>query len=576
MRHILMYLKPNIRTMCFGFTVKFTAAMADLLLPWILAYIIDEVTPTKNIGLVLIWGLLMLASSIVSITFNICANRIAAKVSRKTTEQIRHDLFARISYLSNSQVNAFGIPSLISRMTSDTYNIHQMLSIMQRMGVRAPILLIGGIIITSTLDFYLTLVLVATLPLIVLIVYVVTKLSFPLYILQQTASDKLVRKVRESIVGIRVIKALSKTSYEKEQFAKINKEVVTRERKAGVTTAIINPSMSLILNIGLTIIVVVGAQRVDSGLTEVGKIIAFLTYFTLILNAMLAMTRIFVVYSKASASANRISEILIIPEDLVARHESVKKPFKDEVAHIEFKNVSFAYDDSENTLTDISFSLNKGESLGIIGATGSGKTTLINLLLRFYDADSGEIIIDGKNINSIDKDELSKMFGVVFQNDIIFKDTVRNNITLGRELDDERVRAASKFAQAYEFIEGMDEKFDSAVAIRGANLSGGQKQRLLISRSLVGDPKILILDDSSSALDYKTDALLRKEIKDNFNDTTIVIIAQRVSSVMTSDKILVLENGKMIECGSHDELMGTCNVYKQIALSQMGDLIDEK
>ncbi len=566
MKRIFGYLKPYIGRMTFGFVIKFIGTIMDLCLPWILAYIIDYIIPTKNINLIFIWGGLMIVCSILGVTLNITANRMAAKVARNATENIRHDLFEKISYLSSSQVDNFGVPSLISRMTTDTYNVHNMLGMMQKVGIRAPILLIGGIFVTSTLDIYLTLVLVAVLPLIALMVYFVTKKSIPLYKEQQISVDKLIRKVRENIVGIRVIKALSKSEYEKEHFKEINLEVVKKEKKAGMTTAIIDPSMSLLLNLGLVCIILVGAYRVNLGLTEVGKIIAFLTYFTIILNAMLAITRVFIAFSKASASANRISEVLDTPEDLAKENiDSIKSDY-----HIEFNNVSFSYNNVENNLTDINFKLKRGESLGIIGSTGSGKTTIINLLMRFYDINIGEILINGQNIKSIDKSALSKKFGIVFQNDTIFEDTIFENITLGRKIDIEQVKNASLYAQASTFIENIEDEYNARLDIRGANLSGGQKQRILIARALAGKPEILILDDSSSALDYKTDAMLRKEINNNFSETTTIIVAQRVSSVMSLDHILVLEDGEIIGYGSHDELINTCDVYKEISQSQMG------
>ena len=566
MKKIVGYLKPYLGRMTFGVIIKFIGTIMDLCLPWILAYIIDYIIPTENVNLIFIWGGLMIVCSILGVTLNIGANRMAAKVSRNVTENIRHDLFEKISYLSSAQVDNFGVPSLISRMTTDTYNVHHMIGMMQRIGIRAPILLIGGIFVTSTLDIYLTLVLVAVLPLIAMMIYFITKKSIPFYKEQQISVDKLIRKVRENIVGIRVIKSLSKSDFEKEQFKEINLEVVRKEKKAGMTTAIINPSMSLLLNIGLVCIILVGAYRVNLGLTEVGKIIAFLTYFTIILNAMLAVTRIFIAYSKASASANRISEVLDTPEDLIKENiDKIKSDY-----HIEFNNVSFSYNDVENNLTDINFKLKRGESLGIIGSTGSGKTTIINLLMRFYDVKTGEILIDGQNIKSMEKSMLNKKIGIVFQNDTIFEDTIFENITLGRKIDIEQVKAASLYAQASTFIENIDDDYNAKLAIRGANLSGGQKQRVLIARALAGRPEILILDDSSSALDYKTDAMLRKEINNNFSNTTTLIVAQRVSSVMNLDHILVLEDGEVIGYGSHDELINTCDVYKEISQSQMG------
>ncbi len=577
MKKIFGYLKPYIGRMSLGVIIKFIGTIMDLFIPWILAHIIDNVIPLQNIKLIFIWGVLMIVCSILGVTLNIAANRMAAKVARDTTRRVRHDLFKKISYLSSTQVDEFGIPSLISRMTTDTYNVHNMIGMMQRIGIRAPILVIGGIFMTSSLDLYLTLVLIAILPILGLLVYFVTKKSLPLYKEQQASIDRLVRKVRENIVGIRVIKALSKTEYEREQFRDVNLDVVKKEKKAGMTTAIINPSMSLLLNIGLVFVIIVGAFRVNAGSTEVGKIIAFLTYFTIILNAMMAVTRVFIVFSRASASANRIQEVLNTEEDLVihatAEENNLKagKPSNKSEYHIEFKNVSFSYNSVENNLNNISFKLKKGESLGIIGSTGSGKTTIISLLMRFYDVNEGEILIDGVNIKSIDKVKLSEKFGIVFQNDTIFEDTILENITLGRKIDLEQVKKASAYAQASDFIENIDGNYDAKLDIRGANLSGGQKQRILIARALAGRPEILILDDSSSALDYKTDANLRKEIGDKFKDTTTIIVAQRVSSIMNSDHIIVLEEGEILGYGTHDELINTCEIYKEISQSQMSE-----
>jgi ATP-binding cassette subfamily B multidrug efflux pump len=567
MKRVLGYLKPYFGRISLGIIIKFIGTIMDLFIPWILAHIIDYIIPLKDTKLIFVWGGLMVVCSILGVTLNIVANRMAALVARNTTQIIRHDLFEKISHLSSKQVDNFGIPSLISRMTTDTYNVHNMLGMMQRIGIRAPILVIGGIFVTSTLDLYLTLVLVAILPLLGLLVYFNTKRSLPLYKEQQNAVDKLIRKVRENIVGIRVIKALSKIDYEIEQFKDVNFDLVKKEKRAGMTTAIINPSMSLLLNLGLVCIIVVGAYRVNLGMTEVGKIIAFLTYFTIILNAMMAMTRVFVVLSKSSASANRIKEVLDAEVDLTKQDiDPIKSDY-----HIEFNNVSFSYNGIEDNLSNISFKLKRGESLGIIGSTGSGKTTIINLLMRFYDVNNGEILIDGQNIKSIDKLLLNDKFGIVFQNDAIFEDTILENITLGRKIDFEQVKNACIHAQAADFIENINGNYEAKRDIKGANLSGGQKQRILIARALAGRPEILILDDSSSALDYKTDANLRKEIKDNFKNTTTIIVAQRVSSIMNLDHIIVLEDGRIIGYGNHDELINTCEIYKEISESQMSE-----
>jgi ATP-binding cassette subfamily B protein len=582
--------------MALGFTIKVLGTFMDLGLPWVLAYIIDDVIPYKKVSLILWWGLAMILLSIGARSFNITANRMAARVARNTTERLRHDLFEKILNLSGTQLDHFTIPSLESRMTTDTYNIHNMIGLMQRLGVRAPIILIGGIIITSTLEPVLTLVLVAVLPFLGVVVYSVSKKGIPLYLDLQRTVDKMVRVVRENITGVRVIKALSKTASEKQRFSRINDEVVGKEQTAGITMAVTNPIMNLLLNLGLTLVVVVGAFRVNSGASEPGKIVAFLSYFTIMLQAVMAITRIFIVFSKASASASRITEVLETEDDLKTEEglktvedlktvadlktvEDIKTADKLKVKaaqdsnekpeyHIAFEHVDFSYT-NEPCILDINFGIKKGGSLGIIGSTGAGKTTLINLLMRFYDVTKGRITIDGKDIKSMDKQDLRKRFGVVFQNDVLFADKVYENISIGRELPIEQVSQSAEHAQAAAFIEELDNHLDFKLAIKGSNLSGGQKQRLLVARALAGRPEILILDDSSSALDYKTDSLLRNAIRENYKDTTTIVIAQRISSVMKLDHILVLEEGSMVGYGPHEELLEQCEVYKEIYQSQM-------
>lgn len=577
MKKIFIYMKPYIPRMTVGITIKFLGTIMDLLIPWVLAIIIDEILPLRDIKKVLIWGSLMLLFSLLAITGNIVANTMAASVSRDITKIIRHDLFKKITDLSSKQVDTYSPASLISRMTTDTYNVHHMLRMMQRIGVRAPILLIGGILVTLSLDKALTFVLIAVMPFITLVVYLVSKKGIPLYSKLQIKIDLLVRKVREVTSGIRVIKALSKENYESGKFRNINTDVVQMEKKAGIVMAASNPTITLLLNIGLAAIILVGGYRVNIGLGEVGKIIAFLTYFTIILNAMLNITRIFTAYSKAIASANRIEEIFGIEEDLTVITTPADSDSNDaSMYHIEFENVYFSYDVSsqenanDDNISNISFSLKRGESLGIIGSTGSGKSTIVNLLMRFYDPQKGEIRLNGKPIKTIDKGDLHRMFGVVFQNDMIFEDTIYENIKLGRDLSETEVIEAAEYAMAREFIIGKERSYNSDLSIRGANLSGGQKQRLLISRAMAGKPDILILDDSSSALDYKTDAQIRKALNERFSNTTKIVVAQRVSSVMSLDHILVLEDGRQIGYGNHEELVKTCDVYEEISKMQMG------
>lgn len=567
MKKVFYYLKPYLPRMTLGVSIKFAGSLMDLLLPWILSYMIDEVVPKRDVGLIALWGAAMVLASVVAVVTNILANRMASWVAQHTTESLRHDLFSKISYLSCSQIDEYSIPSLESRLTSDTYNIHQMIGMMQRLGIRAPILLLGGILITLTLDPVLTLVLVCTLPFIGFAVFTISRKGIPLYVDLQRGVDSMVRTVRENISGIRVIKALSKTEYEKERFAGVNAEVVCREKKAGMTMALSNPLMNLFLNGGLTAVIIVGAFRVNSGLTQAGKIIAFLSYFTIILNAMMSITRMFVMYSRGSASAARIAEVLDTPIDLkVNPAEQEKTPY-----HVEFDHVSFSYRKKEYNVEDISFRLKRGETLGIIGATGCGKSTLMSLLMRLYDADRGVIQIAGRKLDSIPTEELHTKFGVVFQNDVLFADTIYENIDFGRHLPREEIEKAARCAQAMEFISSLPDGFSHMLTPKGTNLSGGQKQRLLVARALAGRPEILILDDSSSALDYKTDSLLRQALRQEYSGVTTIIIAQRISSILHADHILVLEDGRELGYGSHEDLLNTCEIYREIARSQMGE-----
>ena len=578
---ILKYLRPYFGRMGVGFLIKFIGTIMDLCIPYILAYIIDSIIPVGDRGMIFLWGGIMLICLILALAGNVTANRMASKVASDATEKIRHDLFSKTMYLSNAQTDAFTKPSLISRMTTDTYNVHQALGRLQRLGVRAPILLLGGICVTFTLDPVMACVLLATLPVLGAITVYVSRRSIPMYGGLQEANDRFVRMVREDIAGIRVIKALSKTEYETEKFRGINKEVVERERKNGMVMAIINPSMNILLNLGLVGVILVGAYRVNQGTSEVGKILAFTTYFTIILNAMLSISKMFTILSKAIASGDRIWQVLESEADMQVLEQIYEEADSEEndceetdseQAEIEFSDVTFSYlKGGIPNIQNLSFRIKKGQTLGIIGEIGSGKSTILNLMMRMYDTDNGTIWISGRDVRTYQPEELKKKFGVVFQNDTIFEDTIAGNVTLGREIQEKQVKEALFHAQASEFVEGRAEREEEALNIKGANLSGGQKQRVLIARALADRPEILVLDDSSSALDYRTDARLRKSIRENFTDTTLVMVAQRVSSIRNADLILVMEDGALIGRGTHEELMLNCSTYAEIAHSQMAE-----
>lgn len=573
MKKILPYLSKQKLRIIIQLIVKIIGTLMDLAIPYVLRYIIDEVIPIttkENYTQILWYGLLMVVFSAIGLSFNIIANQSASYVAMNVTRELRHDLFSKVESLSNKQIDEITMPSIISRLSTDTYNVHQMVGMMQRIGIRAPILLIGGIAVTLTLDPILTCVLLFTLPLIILATYIVSKLGIPIFHKVQTSIDNMIRVIRENVSGVRVIKALSKMDYEKNRFSKVNKEVMNYEIKSGYTMTTLNPIINILLNLGLVGVIVLGAFRIKGGETEVGKVIAFTSYFTIILNAMLSITRIFMVFSRSAASAARIEYILDREEDLVV--EDIK-PKKSKYL-IEFNNVDFSYNKKELNLENINIKVLPGQSLGIIGATGSGKTTLINLLMRFYDVDKGEILIEGKNVKSFSHSKLKKLFGVAFQNDTIFSDTIRENITFGRDINDKKLKLAIECSQAKEFIENQPNGIETWLTPKGTNISGGQKQRLFIARALAGNPKILILDDSSSALDYKTDSLLRQNIQKYYSCSTI-IVAQRISSIKHCDNIIVLDEGKIVGNGTHEQLMNSSSIYNEIYQSQMGGDIDE-
>jgi len=567
MKRLMKYIGPYMGWIVLAMFIKLLGAGLELMIPYLMEIILDDVVPAGQKNLIFVYGAGMLICALGCLAANVIANRMSAKSAGRITLSIRHDLFEKLENLSARQMDKLTVPSAESRLTSDTYNINQLLARMQRLGIRAPILLIGGIAMTLSMDTGLALILIGMLPIIAVVVYLVTKYSVPLYTQQQTVLDKVVRTVQENITGIRVIKALSKTEYEKGRFNEVNTELSEIDQKAGRVTSVTNPTSTLVLNLGLTMVILVGAYRVNNGSTEGGVIVAFLQYFTMILNAMMGVTRIFVMWSKGEASAKRVADVLAEPEDLTVLPQ--EEP-AEHAPHIEFKDVTFSYTGVGTNLEDLSFTLEHGQTLGILGATGSGKSTLLNLLLRLYDPDKGQVLIDGRDIRTIPYDELRKKFGVVFQNDFVAEGTIGENIRFFREVSDEAVARAAEDAQA-EFIAHKEGGMDAEVVVRGNNLSGGQKQRLLIARALAADPEILILDDASSALDYRTDANLRQSLREHHRNTTTVVVAQRISSLRHADLILVLSDGKVIGQGKHDELLANCEEYRIIAQAQMGE-----
>ena len=585
MRYLWKYLRAYRWMIAGGMGLKLSATMVELLIPYVMEHLLDHVVPQKEIAPVLLWGGAMILLACCGRFLNITANRKAIWVSKECTFQVRRDLFHAALNLYGSQIDQVGLPSLISRMTSDTYNVQNFIRSAQTIGIRAPIMLVGGIVITLTMDAGLALILCIMAPIMIALVVFVSSRGIPLYDRVQRGMDNIVRIMRENITGIRVVKALSKEPYEIHRFSGVNDDTARRDIKASITMALPGPIVTLFLNIGLTLVVLVGARRVNAGVTQTGVILAFLTYFNMILMGVMGLNRVFMMLSKANASAARIAEVAELPDELPVLPVSEGAQTSRE-GYVVFDHVSFSYAgregganaeafagaSREQCLKDIDFTMKKGGSLGIIGATGSGKTTIINLLMRFYDADEGHVFVDGRDVRTWDRDALRRRFGVVFQNDAIFADTIRENVVFGRDVDEAGLREALADAKAADFVDRYDDGVEHEAAIHGGNFSGGQKQRLLIARALAAKADILVLDDASSALDYRTDAELRRAIREHHGDATLIVIAQRVSSIMGLDEIIVLDEGRMIGRGTHEELLRDCPVYRDIRDTQMGEV----
>lgn len=567
MKVVLGYLKPYAGRVAVGVSIKFIAALLELVLPLLLASVIDDLVPARDLPGIWRTGILMGVLAFGAAGCNITANRMAAWVSMEVTRELRRDLYRKVQALSCAQMDRFSASSMVSRLTNDTYNVHQMFDKVQRGGIRAPMLVLGGLVLTFLQQPVLALVQLAVSLLTFLTITLVTRRGIPFYTQAQQAVDTVVRILRENASGVRVIKALACQGRERERFETANRASRRAEEQAGWVMAMTNPITDFLLNTGLTAVVLVGAVWVNAGRMQRGQIVAFLTYFTLIQSATLGIAKVFVRVSKGAASARRIQEILQAPIE-----QTVTEP--EETTHdgiLGMEEATFSYLGVEPDLDRASFKLHRGETLGILGPTGSGKTTLISLLLRLYDADSGVVWVGGKDVRTQDRRDLQTRFGVVFQADTLIAGSVYENISFLRGLSREAVEAAARTAQAWEFIQNLPQGLDTHVDLRGANLSGGQRQRLLIARALAGRPSILVLDSADSALDYRTAASFRAALRRDFPGVTLVVISERVSSVREADRILVLESGRIDAQGCHEELLASCPRYRQMAELQMGE-----
>lgn len=541
----------------------------DLLQPTLMANIIDIGIENRDLSYVLKTSFTMLITSGISFIGGISCSFLAATAALKMGENLRFGVFSKIQTLSFLEIDKFKTSSLITRLTNDITQVQNIVLMGLRMMVRAPLLAIGGLFMAVSLSSKLSITLLFSVPIIVFAVILILKKSMPLFKVVQEKLDNINIVMRESILGIRVIKSFNIEKHQENRFDEVNSELMNNSIRSQNINLTLWPISALVMNLSVVAVLWVGGNMVNTGDLEVGKIMAFINYLMQIMNSIIMVIGMSLSFSKAKASADRINEVL----DTQSSINDTKNPIRIDNFDIEFKNVSFKYNEnSEYVLENISFKAKQGEKIGIIGSTGCGKSTLISLIPRLYDVSEGEVLIGGVNVSNISLRELRDNIGVVLQDSILFSGTIEDNLKFGNKLADiNMMEDASRDAQAYEFINSKEEGYQSVVEQRGKNLSGGQKQRLSIARTLIKNPKILIMDDSSSALDMQTESYLQESIKNRMKNSTIITIAQRISGVMDCDKIIVLEDGKISDIGTHNELLLNSEIYRSIAVSQLGE-----
>lgn len=568
MIRLARYLKQFKLNVTIGPLCKLTEAIFELIVPLVMAKIIDVGIANGDTEYIWKHGLLLVLLAALGLSCALVCQYMASVASQGVGTAMRRDLYAHINTLSYSELDKIGTPALVTRISNDVNQVQTAVAMLIRLVVRAPFLVIGAAIMSFAISPRLSLIFLGAMVIIVCVMVPVMKATVKLFKKQQKSLDGISRITRENLTGVRVVRAFARQSHEKERFEETAEEYRKFAVKAGRINALLNPLIFIAVNAAYLLIVYFGAGFVDSGtegMTQ-GNVIALVNYMTQISLALVVVANLVTIFTKAAASAARINEIFDMQSSIVGAENS---PEQDPNAPaIEFNNVCFSYVGGENSLDDISFTLKRGETLGVIGGTGSGKTTLVNLLCRFYDCGNGLVKINGANVKDYPTDELRRLIGIVPQKAELLSGTLRENMTLGRsDITDEQIYKALEVAQAKEFTDNLDGGLDAKILQGGKNFSGGQKQRLTIARAIAQDPEIVILDDSSSALDYATDAKLRHAIKE-LSGVTAVIVSQRANSIMHADKIIVLDDGRAVGIGTHAELLKSCEVYHEICATQ--------
>lgn len=571
MLKLFKHLKPYSKRLVFIVILLFVQTMAQLYLPTLLSKIVDTGIMNGDINYILKIGGIMIGVALVGNACTIFASFISSKVAMGFGRDLRRKIFTKAETFSLSEIDKVGTASLITRTTNDVNQVQQVVIMILRMMITAPLTCIGGIIMAISVDKDLSLILLVSMPVVIIAILLVGKKAMPLFKAMQVKLDTINRILRENLTGIRVIRAFNKQSFEKKRFNAANDDFTDNAIKVNKTIALLMPLLMLILNLTAVAILWFGAKRIDTGVMEVGNLMAFIQYVMQIMFSLIMVSMLFIMIPRASASASRINEVLAIEPTI--KDSETPKDNSDKKGFVEFKNVSYFYPGAESAaLSNISFETKPGETTAIIGGTGSGKSTILNLLSRFYDASEGEILVDGINVKEMSQETLRSKIGFVPQKAVLFSGTIAENLRYGKEdaTMDELIHA-SKIAQSYDFIQEKEDGFDSIVEQGGKNFSGGQKQRLSIARALVRKPEIYVFDDSFSALDFKTDAKLRSALKNETKESAVIIVAQRVSTIMDADRILVLEDGNIVGMGTHKELLQNCAIYQEIASSQLSE-----
>lgn len=570
MRKLYKYLKPHLLYVILAPILMIIEVSGELLQPKIMSKIVDIGIVNGDIDYIIKNGILMLVISVIGGFGGIGCMIFAAKASQNFGADVRKSLFTKIQNFSFVNLDKFHTSSLVTRLTNDITQIQQIVLMSLRMLIRAPFTFIGGLVMAFSINRNLTKILFVSVIILIISVFVILKIGFPLFKIAQKKIDKVNTVMRENLSGVRVVKAFVREDYEKEKFKLSNEDLRDTTIKAFRVMTLIMPVMMGVMNITTVLILWFGGLEVNAGGMEAGDLMAYITYLTQILMSLLMVGMVIMMISRGKASIDRINEVLDTEIDIINSNKSLKDVIKK--GELEFKDISFSYPDStgDPVISNINLNIQNGLTVGILGQTGSGKSTFVNLIPRLYDVTKGEILIDGVNIKDIELDYLRKEIGIVLQKAVLFSGTIKENIKWGNpDATDEEVIKAAKNAQAYDFIMELPDKFDTVLGQMGVNLSGGQKQRISIARTLLKNPKILIFDDSTSAVDSTTELKIQNALKNELPNCTKLIIAQKISSVINSDKIIVISGGEISAEGTHSELIKTSQIYKDIYNSQM-------